>query len=155
MVKGLSLIIAFFISIMQTFATTTITYESDYGIKNVLLFIFLVALFIFWIFIYRFTEPLEYNKNNLLKSVTNFGVKVVCWIWFIALAVVFQSVLFISSGDTFLTDKLDLLYSVIYLSMIILGILGILNSVKLYNKMTGTSEFMKEFVYQIKTGGKR
>lgn len=155
MVKALSLIIALAISMTQTFAATTITFESDYGVKNVLLFIFLVALFLFWLFIYRMTEPLEFNRNNLLKSITNFGVKFNCWIWFISILYVFQSVLFISSSETFLTDKLDLLYSIFFLSLILFGILGLFNSIKLYNKMTGTAQFVKEFIYEIKSGGKK
>lgn len=155
MAKGLIYILAIFLSIAQTFATTTITFESDFGVKNFILYSFLVTLFLFWMFIYRFTDPLEFNKRNLLKSITNFATKSMCWIWFISILYVFQSILFISSGETFLTDKLDLLYSVFYLSIIIFGILGLFNSVKLYNKMSGTSEFFREFIYEIKSGGRK
>ena len=156
MVSRLLYILLTFLTLLSSsFATTTITFESDYGIKNILLVVFLVILFIFWVFIYRFTEELKFDRNNLLKSITNFGVKFLCWIWFIALFYMFQGVLFISSADDFLTNKLDLVYSLFYFTLIIGGILGLFNSVKLYNKMTGTTEFMREFVYEIKTGGKK
>lgn len=135
---------------------TTITITSDYGINNFILGFFLIALFLFWLWIYlKFTETLEFNRTDLLKSITNFGIKFVCWVWFIAILYTFQAVLFISSGKTFLTDKLDLLYGVFYLSLIIFGILGVFNSVKLYNKMTKTDKFIKEFIYEIKSGGKK
>lgn len=155
MVRVLSLLIAILISVTSTFATTTISFESDYGIKNVLLFAFLVALFLFWFFIYRMTEPLEFNKDNLLKSITNLVIKLNCWIWFLSILFVFQSVMFISSNESFLTDKLDLLYSVFYLSLILFGVIGLFNSVKLYNKMTNTTQFFKEFIYEIKSGGRK
>jgi len=155
MAKGLIYILVILLSITQTFATTIVTFESDYSIKNIILFLFLVTLFIFWLFIYRFTEPLEFNKRNILKSVTNFTTKFMCWIWFLSILYVFQAVMFISSGDTFLTDKLDLLYSVFYLSLIIFGVLGLFNSIKIYNKMSGTSEFFREFIYEIKSGGRK
>lgn len=147
--------ITFLISVMQTYAVTTITFESDYGIKNVILFIFLVALFAFWFFVYRHTQPLEFDRRQLLKSVTNTGTKIMCWIWFLAILYTSQAVLFISSNDSFLTDKLDLLYGTFYLSIIIFGFLGLLNSVKIYNKMTNTTQYFKEFVYEIKTGGRK
>lgn len=155
MVKALVYILAILISITSSFAVTTITFESDYGIKNIILAVFLIVLFLFWLFIYRFTEPLEFNRQNLLKSATNFGTKMMCWIWFLSILYVFQSVMFISSSDSFLTDKLDLLYSVFYLSLMIFGVLGLFNSIKIYNKMTNTDKYMKEFIYEIKTGGKK
>ena len=154
MVRALIYILTIFISIAQTFAVTTITFESDYGIKNVLLSVFLIALFFFWIFIYRFTEPLEFNRKNLLKSITNFGTKFMCWIWFLSILYTFQAVLLISSSDTFLTDKFDLLYGTFYLSIIVFGVLGLFNSIKLYNKMTSTDKYLKEFIYEVKTGGR-
>ena len=155
MVKRLIQILLLLMLSTSTYATTTITFESDYGIKNIILFVFLVALFFFWIFIYRLTEPLEFNRSTILKSITNFGTKFMCWVWFISILYVFQSVLFISSSTTFLTDKLDLIYSVFYLSLVVFGILGLFNSVKLYNKMTGTDNFFREFIYEIKTGGRK
>lgn len=155
MVKNLIYILAILFSISTSFAVTTITFESDYSIKNIILAIFLIVLFLFWLFIYRFTSPLEFNRSNLLGSITNFVVKSVCWIWFISLVYTFQSVVFISTSETYLTDKLDLLYSVIYLSIILLGIIGLFNSVKLYNKMSGTSNFFREFIYEIKSGGRK
>jgi len=141
--------------ISSSYAATTITFESDYGIKNLLLALFLIIVFCFWVFIYRFTEELKFDRQNLLKSVTNFGIRILSWIWFIAIFYMFQSVLFISSSEDFLLNKLDMIYSLLYFTLIISGILGLFNSVKLYNKMTGTTEFVKEFIYEIRTGGKR
>lgn len=155
MIKKLIFILVIVLNIFQIFASTIITFESDFGVKNFILYIFLVTLFLFWMFIYRFTTPLEFNKRNLIKSTTNFSIKIMCWVWFISLVYVFQSILFISSGDTFLTDKLDLLYSVFYLTLIVFGILGLFNSVKLYNKMSGTTEFFKEFIFEVKSGGRK
>jgi len=149
----LLLILITFIS--SSYAVTTITFESDYGIKNILLFIFLIVIFIFWYFIYNLTEEIKFDKKNLLKSITNFSIRMLCWVWFIALLYIFQSVLFISSAEDFLTNKLDLYYSLFYITLIITGVLGLFNSFKLYNKMTGTTEFFREFVYEIKTGGKK
>ena len=155
MAKAILYILAILISFTSSFATTTITFESDYNIKNIILAVFLVVLFLFWLFVYRFTEPLEFNRQNILKSATNFGMKMMCWIWFLSILYVFQAVLLISSSDSFLTDKLDLLYSVFYLSLLVFGILGVLNSVKIYNKMTNTDKYVKEFIYEIKTGGRK
>lgn len=156
MMKTLTYILALFISIMPSYATTTITYTSDYGINNIILFIFLVTVFFFWIWIFvKFTEPLEYNKMNILKSLTNIIIKFICWIWYIALLYVFQGVLFISSGDSFLTDKLDLLYGLIILTVVILGVVALFNGIKLSNKMIGVTEFFREFVYELKTGGRK
>jgi len=148
-------ILAILLSIAEIFAATIITFESDYGVKNIILFIFLLTIFIFWVFIYRFTEPIEFDKKSPLKSITNLITKFMCWIWFLTLLYTFQAVMFISSASSFLTDKLDLLYGLLYLSLIIFGILGLFNSIKLYNKMSGTSEFFKEFIWDIKSGGKK
>lgn len=156
MVQRLIYLILFALTLVSSsYATTTITFESDYGIKNILLFIFLVVVFLFWVFIYRFTDELKFDRKNLLKSMTNFGFIFLSWIWFITIFYMFQGILFISSADDFLLNKLDLIYSLFFFTLIISGILGLFNSVKLYNKMTGTTEFFKEFVYEIRTGGKK
>ena len=156
MVKKLIQLLFILITLISSsYAVTTITYESDYGVKNILLFIFLVVMFLFWLFIYNFTEEITFDKRNLLKSITNFGFKVLCWVWFIALFYMTQSILFISSADDFLLNKLDLVYGLFYITLIIMGVLGLFNSFKLYNKMTGTTEFFREFVYEIKTGGRK
>jgi len=141
--------------VSSSYAVTTVTFESDYGIKNILLLLFLIVIFLFWIFVYRFTEELNFDRSNLLGSITNLIIKFMCWLWFLMSFYMFQSIMFISSDPDFLLNKLDLVYSLFYLSLIIFGILGLFNSVKLYNKMTGTTEFFREFVYEIKTGGKK
>lgn len=84
MVSRLIYLILFALTLISSsYAATTITFESDYGIKNILLFIFLVIVFLFWVFIYSFTDELKFDRKNLLTSITNFGFKFLSWIWFL------------------------------------------------------------------------
>lgn len=55
----------------------------------------------------------------------------------------------------FLSDKIDLLYNLLIMTMIIMSFVGFFHILKLFNKMTGLTETLKEFVYEIKTGGRK
>lgn len=143
------------VSMVNSVFSATITYTAKYGTKNYLLLLFLVILFIVWFLIYKTTKPIELNKDDILGSLTNLIIKAFSFIWFISIIMIFQAVLFVSSSETFLTDKLDLIYGLAILTAIVFGIVGVFNSIKLYNRMTGHTKFFKEFVYEIKTGGRK
>lgn len=134
-----------------------VTIESNYGTNNFLLMAYLLCIFIFWVWVYfYFTKEFYFDKRDLLNSISNTTIKFLCWFWFLALFYVFfNSVLLISSGDTFLTDKVDLLYNLLIVTMIIMSVIGIFYLFKLFNKMTGLTDTIEEFIYEIRTGGRK
>jgi hypothetical protein len=155
-IKRLLLTLTLFFGLLNIVsAVTTISIVSDYGTKNYLLALYCVLVFIFWTVIHKFTPDFEFDKNNLVTSVTGILSKITCWIWFIGIFYILQGVLMISSNSLFLDGKLTLFYSMIYISILLFSVILVLNTVKLFKKLSGVENFFKELSYEIKTGGRK
>ena len=63
-------------------------------------------------------------------------------------------VLFISNYQSYLTDKMAILHTTFYISLIILIPTGIINIWTLYNKMTKTTKFFRKFIFEMKKESK-
>jgi len=153
--KSYSYILSFITSITSVYSSSITISTIDYGLENILIGIFCILAFLFWMFVYSFAGKFEFDKKNLVKSITNIGVKFVSWVWFVSLFFLSLSIILISGGENFLDDKLEIIWSLGILTIIIFGMLGFMNGIKFFNKISGVENFMKEFLYEIKTGGKR
>lgn len=146
-----------FSSVYSTTITTPsgsiYTIEEEYGTKNMLLMTYLGAAFIFWLFIYFKLPEFKWNKKNLLKSLFVMISRGVTWIWFIGLFYMLSGILFISSSETFLDDKLYIINTLLLITIIVYSIFILLFTIKIYSNASGLSQFFKDLVWEVRKGG--
>lgn len=131
-------------------ATSITIIENTHGTKNYLLALYLVAMFVFWIFIFLRTSPIEYKENNALMSISNSVVRLLCYVWFLAVFWTFRAVLFISTSSTFLDDKLYIFNLLSYVTLALVLLFIILNMIKFWGQFTGVEEFARKVIYEVK-----
>jgi len=148
--KIICIILLFLGNIFLVFSTNVTIIEGNHGTKNYLLALYLIFLLVFWFIIYRNTSDIKINDKKIIVSLFNSTIRLLCYIWFIVIFWTSRAILFISTNENFLSDKLFIINILFYFSLIIFSIYMIINVIKYWGKVSGVEEFLKKVIYEVK-----
>lgn len=128
----------------------TITYSSNYGLENILFTIYLLFNLGLWYYIYRQTKPVKINENNLLSTSMNATFRFLSYAWFFIIVYMSKGIILISSSAEYLDDKLFVFNLGYYITFFLVGIFVLLVLIKHGSKISGLTDFIERFIYELK-----
>lgn len=134
---------------------TEINILSISGIENIILMCYYICLFLFWLFVFKNMPEFKFDKENLVDTGLVGLIRLNCLIWFSAIFYLFSGVLLASTSETYLESKLVMTNILVSFSLFSIGIPLALYLLKKFNRFSGFEAYLKDVVYEIKTGGKK
>ena len=82
----------------------------------------------------------------------NAVTRLLCYTWFFVIFYMGKAVLLISSSSDFLETKLFLFNMLYFITIFFLALFGVLVFIKHSSKISGLTDFLSAFIYEVKNG---